>query len=260
MQNLSVMQNYKKKYGQHFLRDRNIIKKIISALKPKKSDNLIEIGPGNGALTDSLVDLIDRITLIEKDKDLIPFLTDQYSSFKSIKIIQADILKYNLMNHVHKKTRIIGNLPYNISTEIVFKMISISSKVKDMHFMLQKEVVDRMISGPGSKIYGRLSIMTQAYFEVEKLFDISPNVFIPKPKVQSSYIKMIPKVYGFKNSEHENKFKKLVLVAFTARRKMIKTSLKDYIDINMLESLLINPNSRPENLTVEEFLQIAKHI
>ena len=104
--------------------------------------------------------------------------------------------------------------------------------------MLQKEVVDRIVASPGSRIYGRLSIMTQVYFEVEKLFDISPNVFIPKPKVQSSYIKMIPKNYRFEDSEHENKFKKLVLIAFTARRKMIKTSLKDYIDNNMLESLL----------------------
>ena len=254
------MQNYKKKYGQHFLHDRNIIQKIIYTLKPKTYDDFIEIGPGEGALTNSLIDQVDKITLIEKDKDLIPFLKNQYSAFESILIVQADILKYNLVEHVGKKTRIIGNLPYNISTEIIFKMISVSSKVKDLHFMLQKEVVDRIVASPGSRIYGRLSIMTQVYFEVEKLFDISPNVFIPKPKVQSSYIKMTPKNYRFEDSDHENKFKKLVLITFTARRKMIKTSLKDYIDDNMLESLLINPNSRPENLTIEEFLKIAKYI
>ena len=254
------MQSYKKKYGQHFLHDKNIIRKIISVVQPKKNDDFIEIGPGAGALTNPLVDKVDRITLIEKDIDLIPLLKKQFSIYESVNVLQEDILKCNLMDLVHDETRIIGNLPYNISTEIIFKIISISSKVKDLHFMLQKEVVDRMIASPGSKTYGRLSIMVQVYFEVEKLFDISPNVFIPKPKVQSSYIKMMPRAYGFKNSEHENKFKKLVLVAFTARRKMIKTSLKDYIDNNMLESLLINPNSRPENLTIEEFLKIAKHI
>ena len=254
------MQNYKKKYGQHFLHDKNIIQKIISAVQPKKNDVFIEIGPGEGALTNPLADKVDRITLIEKDIDLIPLLKKKFSIFDSVKVLQEDILKCNLMDLVQNETRIIGNLPYNISTEIIFKVISISPKVKDLHVMLQKEVVDRMIAGPGSKTYGRLSIMTQVYFEVEKLFDISPNVFIPKPKVQSSYIKMAPKAYEFKNPEHETTFRKLVLIAFTARRKMIKTSLKDYIDINMLESLLINPNSRPENLTVEEFLQIAKHI
>ncbi len=254
------MQSYKKKYGQHFLHDKNIIRKIISVVQPKKNDDFIEIGPGAGALTNPLVDKVDRITLIEKDIDLIPLLKKQFSIYESVNVLQEDILKCNLMDLVHDETRIIGNLPYNISTEIIFKIISISSKVKDLHFMLQKEVVDRMIASPGSKTYGRLSIMVQVYFEVEKLFDISPNVFIPKPKIQSSYIKMAPKVYGFKNSEHETKFRKIVLVAFTARRKMIKTSLKDYIDNNMLESLLINPNSRPENLTIEEFLQIAKHI
>ena len=254
------MQNHKKRLGQHFLHDNNIIKKIIMSIRPKKNDHFLEIGPGEGALTNPLADKVDRITLIEKDIDLIPLLKKKFSIFDSVKVLQEDILKCNLMDLVQNETRIIGNLPYNISTEIIFKVISISPKVKDLHFMLQKEVVDRMIASPGSKTYGRLSIMVQVYFEVEKLFDISPNVFIPKPKVQSSYIKMMPRAYRFKNSEHENKFKKLVLVAFTARRKMIKTSLKDYIDNNMLESLLINPNSRPENLTIEEFLKIAKHI
>ena len=254
------MQNYKKKYGQHFLHDRNILQKIISVVQPKTYDEFIEIGPGQGALTSPLVDKVDKITLIEKDKDLIPFLRDQFSAYDSVRVLQDDILKCNLMDHIKDKTRIIGNLPYNISTEIIFKIIPVSSKIKDLHFMLQKEVVERMIAEPGSKTYGRLSIMTQVYFELKKLFDISPNVFIPKPKVQSSYIKMIPKAYRFENPKHENKFKKLILLAFTARRKMIKTSLKDYIGNDMLESLLINPNSRPENLTIAEFLEIAKHI
>ena len=144
------MQNYKKKYGQHFLHDRNIIQKIIYTLKPKTCDEFIEIGPGEGALTNSLIDQVDKITLIEKDKDLIPFLKNQYSAFESILIVQADILKCNFVEHVGKKTRIIGNLPYNISTEILCKWILNldDNKIwfKNLILMFQKEVADRIIS------------------------------------------------------------------------------------------------------------------
>tara|TARA_B100001564_G_C20600261_1_gene652359 strand:- start:794 stop:1285 length:492 start_codon:yes stop_codon:yes gene_type:complete len=156
--------------------------------------------------------------------------------------------------------RVIGNLPYNISTEIIFKMVSVSSKVQDMHFMLQKEVVDRIVAGPGSKTYGRLSVMAQVYFNTTKLFDISPNVFTPKPKVQSSYIRMIPKSSVFTNNIYENNFRKLVTKVFTARRKMIKTSLKDHINESVLKNLSINPSSRPEVLTIADFLEIAKYV
>jgi len=254
------MHNYKKKFGQHFLYDKNIIQKIILKLQPKHHDYFIEIGPGEGALTNPLIGKTSKITLIEKDKDLIKLLKNQYEKHKSIQIIHNDILKCNLNDYVCKNTRIIGNLPYNISTEIIFKILSISSYVKDIHFMLQKEVVDRMIADPGSKTYGRLSVMTQVYFEVKKLFDISPNVFIPKPKVISSYVKMIPKVSCFKDAENENNFKKLVTTVFTARRKMIKTSLKGFIDVGILENLRINPNSRPEDLKIKDYLDIAEYV
>ncbi len=254
------MHNYKKKFGQHFLYDKNIIQKIILKLQPKHHDYFIEIGPGEGALTNPLIEKTSKITLIEKDKDLIQLLKNRYGKYKSIQIIHNDILKCNLNEYVCERTRIIGNLPYNISTEIIFKILSISSNVKDIHFMLQKEVVDRMIADPGSKTYGRLSVMTQVYFEVKKLFDISPNVFIPKPKVISSYVKMIPKVSCFKNAKKEINFRKLVTTVFTARRKMIKTSLKGFIDVSVLESLKINPNSRPEDLKIKDYLDIAEYV
>ena len=254
------MQNHKKRLGQHFLHDNNIIKKIIMSVQPKKNDHFLEIGPGKGALTNPILDITKNITLIEKDKDLIPFLRNQYHQYNKVKILHADILKCNLSDYMDHNIRIIGNLPYNISTEIIFKVATVSSKVKDMHFMLQKEVVDRMIAEPGSKTYGRLSVMTQVYFNTIKLFDISPNVFIPKPKVQSSYIRMIPKDSAFKNHTYENNFKKLITTVFTARRKMIKTSLKDHLNESTLKNLSINPNSRPEVLSVRDFLEIAKYV
>jgi 16S rRNA (adenine1518-N6/adenine1519-N6)-dimethyltransferase len=243
------MRNHKKNLGQHFLNDKNIINKIIAAIKPKITDSFLEIGPGEGALTTPLLDQIKDIILIEKDKDLMPLL----------QIINSDILKCNLSDYLLDKTRIIGNLPYNISTEIIFKLLSIASNITDIHLMLQKEVVDRMVATPGSKIYGRLSVMTQVYFKIVKLFDISPNVFIPKPKVQSSYIKMVPKISPFDNN-NEQKFKELVTIMFTARRKMIKTSLKDYFDENAFKKLSINPSHRPEVLSVEDFLRISKYV
>ena len=253
------MRNHKKKLGQHFLNDKNIINKIIMSIKPKKTDSFLEIGPGEGALTTPLLDMIKDIVLIEKDKDLIPLLQSQYIESNNVKIINNDILKCNLSNYLFDKTRIIGNLPYNISTEIIFKLLPITSVITDMHLMLQKEVVDRMVATPGSKVYGRLSVMTQVYFKVTKLFDISPNVFVPKPKVQSSYIKLIPKALPFRNN-NEQKFKKLVTMMFTARRKMIKTSLKEYLDENALKSLSVNPKHRPEVLSVEDFLRISKYV
>ena len=226
----------------------------------KKNDHFLEIGPGEGALTNPILEITKNITLIEKDKDLIPFLRNQYHQYNKVKILHADILKCNLLDYMKHDIRLIGNLPYNISTEIIFRVASVSSKVKDMHFMLQKEVVDRMVAKPGSKTSGRLSIMTQVYFDTIKLFDISPNVFVPKPKVQSSYIRMVSRTSAFKNTIYENNFKKIITTVFTARRKMIKTSLKDYLTVSTLKDLSINPNSRPEELSIRDFLQIAKHV
>ena len=253
------MQKHKKRLGQHFLHDKNIINKIIKNLKINTKDTFIEIGPGEGALTTPLLKEARSIVLIEKDKDLIPILEKKYDD-KKVKIINKDILKCELSNLIKKNMRIVGNLPYNISTEIIFRLLIFSKDIKDLHFMLQKEVVDRMVAEPGSKTYGRLSIMTQVYFNISKLFDISPNVFTPRPKVQSSYIRMLPRVSLFESTMYESKFKKLVTLAFTARRKMIKTSFKDYLSESDLRDLSINPNSRPEMLSVRDFLKIANNV
>jgi len=253
------MQKHKKRLGQHFLHDKNIINKIISNLEINIKDTFIEIGPGEGALTTPLLEGVESIILIEKDRDLIPILEKKYNH-KKVKIVNQDILKCELSNLIKKNTRIVGNLPYNISTEIIFKLLPFSKDIKDLHFMLQKEVVDRIVAAPGTKIYGRLSVMTQVYFTVKKLFDISPNVFTPKPKVDSAYIRLIPKDYIFDSLMHEQKFRGIVNTVFSARRKMIKTSLKGVIDSQLLQKLLIEPSSRPEVLSVQNYIDISKNV
>ena len=253
------MQKHKKRLGQHFLHDKNIINKIISNLEINIKDTFIEIGPGEGALTTPLLERVENIILIEKDRDLIPILEKKYNH-KKVKIVNQDILKCELSNLIKNNTRIVGNLPYNISTEIIFKLLPFSKDIKDLHFMLQNEVVDRIVAAPGTKIYGRLSVMTQVYFTVKKLFDISPNVFIPKPKVDSAYIRLIPKDYIFDSLMHEQKFRGIVNTVFSARRKMIKTSLKGVIDSQLLQKLLIEPSSRPEVLSVQNYIDISKNV
>jgi len=253
------MQKHKKRLGQHFLHDKNIINKIISNLKINIKDIFIEIGPGEGALTTPLLEEAGSIILIEKDRDLMPILEKKYNHRK-VKIINQDILKCELSDLIKENTRIVGNLPYNISTEIIFRLLPFSKDIKDLHFMLQKEVVDRIVAAPGTKIYGRLSVMAQVYFTVKKLFNISPNVFTPKPKVDSAYIRLVPKDYIFDSLEHEQKFKGIVNTVFSARRKMIKTSLKGIIDSQSLQTISIEPNSRPEILSVQNYIDISKNV
>jgi len=247
----------KKRLGQHFLKDNNIINKIVRYINPLSNDSFIEIGPGNGALTLPLSKKIKSLKIVEKDKRLIPNLKKIFTDSHLVKIINEDILKYNFKKNVSTNTRLVGNLPYNISTEIIFRIIEAAEKIKDSHFMLQKEVVNRMIAKSGTKEYGRLSIMTQVYFDIKKLFDIPPTVFRPQPKVMSSYVRLIPKKYSFKNKNHEKKFKEIVTAAFIGRRKMIKSSLKDSVSEKDFIKLDIDVNLRPENLTVYDFLKIA---
>ena len=253
------MQKHKKRLGQHFLHDKNIINKIISNLEINVKDTFIEIGPGEGALTTPLLEKVESITLIEKDRDLIPVLENKYNH-KKVNIVNQDILKCELSDLIKKNTRIVGNLPYNISTEIIFRLLPFFKDIKDLHFMLQKEVIDRIVATPGTKIYGRLSIMTQVYFTVKKLFDISPNVFTPKPKVDSAYIRLIPKHYIFDSLMHEKNFKDIVSTVFSARRKMVKTSLKGIINSQLLQKISIDPSSRPEILSVQNYIDISKNV
>ena len=248
---------YKKNLGQHFLKDQNIVDKLVRYINPSQNDEIIEIGPGEGIMTKSIIKKVRKMILIEKDIDLIENLKNNFSEYNS-SIINIDFLKYNL-DGLNKPMRIIGNLPYNISTEVIFKMCN-CNKVIDMHFMLQKEVVDRIVAESNSKIYGRLSIMAQAYFNVKKLFDISENVFSPRPKVKSSFVRLFRRQYPFYDKVHENIFYDIVKSAFEGRRKMIKTSLKSFLNANDFCAMNLKPDLRAENLTVNDYMFISDYV
>ena len=248
----------KKKLGQHFLVDQNIINKLVRNISPNSKDIIVEIGPGDGAMTKLIIPFVKKMYLIEKDIDLINELVFILEKYKNSNIINQDILKYDF-SIFDDPFRVVGNLPYNISTEIIFKMCKVNN-ILDMHFMLQKEVVDRMVSIPNSKIYGRLSVMTQTYFITEKLFDISENVFIPKPKVKSSFIRLLPRKSVFNNDMHEEVFSKIVKSAFEGRRKMIRKSLNNYLSDYDYDNIKVNPKLRAENLTVDDYLLISNYV
>ncbi len=248
----------KKKLGQHFLVDQNIINKLIKNISPCEKDSIIEIGPGDGALTKSIIPYVKNICLIEKDKGLINDLNFILKSYKNSKVINQDVLKFDF-NILECPFRVIGNLPYNISTEIIFKMCKVDNVI-DIHFMLQKEVVDRIVSKPNTKVYGRLSVMAQAYFNTKKLFDISENVFVPKPKVKSSFLRLLPRKSIFIDNKHEEIFYNIVKSSFEGRRKMIRQSLIKYLSDNDYNNFNINPKLRAENLTVNDYLLISKYV
>ena len=248
----------KKKLGQHFLVDQNIINKLIKNISPNEEDFIIEIGPGDGALTKSILPYVKNICLIEKDEGLINDLNFILKTYKSSKVINQDVLEFDF-NIFERPFRVIGNLPYNISTEIIFKMCKVDNVI-DIHFMLQKEVVDRIVSKPNTKVYGRLSVMAQAYFNPKKLFDISENVFVPKPKVKSSFLRLLPRKSIFIDNKHEVIFYNIVKSSFEGRRKMIRQSLSKYLSDNDYNNFNINPKLRAENLTVNDYLLISKYV
>ena len=248
----------KKKLGQHFLVDQNIINKLIKNISPNEKDSIIEIGPGDGALTKSILPYVKNICLIEKDEGLINDLDFILKSYKSSKVINQDVLEFDF-NIFERPFRVIGNLPYNISTEIIFKMCKVDNVI-DIHFMLQKEVVDRIVSKPNTKVYGRLSVMAQAYFNPKKLFDISENVFVPKPKVKSSFLRLLPRKSIFIDNKHEEIFYNIVKSSFEGRRKMIRQLLIKYLSDNDYNNFNINPKLRAENLTVNDYLLISKYV
>ena len=249
---------HKKKLGQHFLVDQNIINKLVKTISPNKKDTVIEIGPGDGALTKFILPEVKNVYLIEKDIDLIKDLDFMLKSHVSSKIINQDVLEYDFSVFEYP-FRVIGNLPYNISTEIIFKICKVKNII-DIHFMLQKEVVDRIVSEPNTKVYGRLSVMTQAYFKAKKLFDISENVFMPKPKVKSSFIRLLPRQSVFKNEKHEEIFYNIVKCSFEGRRKMIRKSLNEYLSGDDYDNIKIDSKLRAENLTINDYLLISEYV
>ena len=248
----------KKKFGQNFLKDSSIIHAIIQSIQPLQDDLLVEIGPGLGALTKPLLEKTKHLFAIELDRDIINWMQNQYSK-NNITIFNEDVLNFNF-HQFDKKIRIVGNLPYNISTPILFKCIEDIKIITDLHFMLQKEVVDRMIAAPSSSEYGRLSVMLQYYFAMEHLVHVPKESFDPEPKVESSFVRLIPYDHYPFVANNIDQFGKIVKEAFSQRRKTIRNTLKNFMNANDFENIDINPQLRAENLSVSDFVKISNYL
>jgi len=249
----------KKKFGQHFLHDQNILGKIIDAVNPQKNDNMVEIGPGPGALTTKILPHLSSLIAIEIDQELIPELEERCAAIGKLTVIPQDVLTVDFAQF-GEKLRVIGNLPYNISTPILFHLIPHIENIQDMHFMLQKEVVDRMVAKPGSKDYGRLSVMLQYHCDVDFLFKVPANSFTPPPRVLSAIVRLQPRIPNTLPEVDLKLFAKIVKQAFSQRRKMLRKALHDYITADQLEEIGIDPTARAEQLSVEDFCHIANKI
>jgi 16S rRNA (adenine1518-N6/adenine1519-N6)-dimethyltransferase len=244
----------RKRFGQNFLHDNNVIQRIIDAVNPLAADTLFEIGPGHGALTALLSEASPDLTVVEIDRDLAENIRTRYPS---ITLIISDILKFDFASwQPAKPARVIGNLPYNISTPLLFRLFSTLEKVQDMHFMLQLEVVNRLAAEHSTPDYGRLSVMSQYYCNIDKLFEVPSTAFTPAPKVTSAIVRMLPKKNPLKASD-EVLFSELVTAAFGQRRKTIRNSLKPFADSETLLEAGIEPSLRPENLSLEQFINCA---
>jgi 16S rRNA (adenine1518-N6/adenine1519-N6)-dimethyltransferase len=251
----------RKRFGQNFLEDEGVIRRIIKSINAKATDELIEIGPGKGAITQHLLSSCPTLNVIELDRDLIPILLSQFiASYPELRIHQHDALKFDfasLFKSEASRLRIVGNLPYNISTPLIFHLLRYHDNIEDMHFMLQKEVVDRMAAKAGDKHYGRLGIMVQYYCQVENLFDVPPECFNPRPKVDSAIVRLTAHKQLPIVAKDVKTLSNLVNVAFQQRRKTLRNSLKQLICAQDIESLNIDTSKRPEKITLEEFVAIS---
>jgi len=249
----------RKRFGQNFLHDPGVIERIVRAIHPKPDDALVEIGPGLGALTEEMLALNDHLQVVELDRDLIPVLRTKFFNYPDFRIHQADALKFDFGQLVEngKRIRIIGNLPYNISTPLIFHLLGHSGVVEDMHFMLQKEVVQRLAAVPGDNNYGRLGIMAQYFCKVQPLFEVGPDAFRPAPKVDSAIVRMVPhKILPHPVKDHKL-LQAVVRTAFSARRKTLRKGLAGMVSVEQLHSVGINDGLRPENLSLADYVAIA---
>jgi len=247
----------RKRFGQNFLVDQSIIQRIVNAVNPQESDHIIEIGPGKGAITCLILEQTKKMQAIELDRDLVPILAQKCAKIGDLEIIQADALQVDISQLTQFKARIIGNLPYNISTPLLFHLLDQSSAILDMHFMLQKEVVDRMVASPGSKKWGRLSVMLQAKAAIHVLFYVPPEAFKPAPKVNSAIVRLKPFATPLVNKQDWNAFAKIVRAAFSQRRKTIRNTLKDFFDDQALLSAGIKPTDRAEQISLAQFIKLV---
>ena len=248
---------FRKKWGQNFLTDTNLLRKIVKTIDPKPDDSVLEIGPGEGALTEIILPLVNHLAAIEIDPKLIEYLNNR-EDLRDCHFIHKDVLLQELSElPIPAPIKIIGNIPYNITSPILFWLIEQRSNWNEAYFMVQKEMADRLTGEVGTKAYGRLTVMIGAFLELETCFSIPPDVFIPKPKVKSAIIKMEKRHDPFVLDENFNRFEKIVASAFSRRRKMLRNTLSGFgISEELKEK--IDFTRRPETLTISEFSELAK--
>lgn len=260
MNDLDTFAAPRKSLGQNFLQDANIIRKIVDSLNIKDDDIVLEIGPGRGALTELILTLAERCHLVEFDHDLVRYWQSRVSEYPNLTVHSYDILKFDLapvLNASERPIKVIGNLPYNISSPVLFHLMNYAERLQCQVVMLQKEVVERMASTPGSKQYGRLSVMLQQRYAIEHLFNVPPSAFFPPPKVDSAIARLTPlsePQWPVDNTQH---FAALVKQAFGQRRKTLRNTLKGLLDGEQIESLAIDPAARAETLSVSDFARLS---
>ncbi len=251
----------KKRFGQNFLVDQSVIQALISAINPQPEDLMVEIGPGLGAMTKPLLAQLAHLHLIEIDRDIIDWMQHQYPSDK-ITIHAQDVLKFDFrqLQKPQQKLRVVGNLPYNISSPILFHLLNALNEIQDMHFMLQKEVVERMVAQTSCAEYGRLSVMLQYYLQMEYLLTIPGSAFDPAPKVESAFVRCIPHAQLPFTANNTEVFAKVVTMAFSQRRKTIRNTLKTYLSDADFSALNLDSQLRAENLSVQQFVEISNYL
>jgi 16S rRNA (adenine1518-N6/adenine1519-N6)-dimethyltransferase len=252
----------KKRFGQNFLVNHHIIADIVRAIRPQAQDRMVEIGPGLGALTRPLLEKLQRLHVVEVDRDIIARLLQEYPQddpATRLVIHEGDALEFDL-SKLPSPLRIVGNLPYNISSPLLFHFAAYAACVTDMHFMLQNEVVERMVAEPSTPEYGRLSVMLQARFHMEKLLDVPPSSFRPAPKVDSAVVRMIPLPASELLVKDERIFSNVVSAAFGQRRKTLRNTLRSYLAEADYAALNVDPGLRGENLSTADFARIANYL
>ncbi len=248
----------RKRFGQNFLADPHYIRAIVDAIGPVRDDLMVEIGPGLGALTEPLLTRLDHLHVVEIDRDLIARLKDRFSP-ERLTVHEGDALKFDF-GALGDGLRVVGNLPYNISSPLLFHLAESAAHIRDMHFMLQKEVVDRMAAAPGSEAYGRLSVMLQYRFFVDRLFIVPPGAFRPAPKVDSAIVRLVPHATLPHPARDEALFARLVTAAFGQRRKTLRNTLKTFLSSGDWAAVGIDPGLRAEELDVGAFVRLADRV
>lgn len=249
----------RKRFGQHFLSDPGIIDAIVRAVHPTGDDIIVEIGPGQGAITDALASSAGHLHAVELDRDLVARLRRRYADNSNVTVHEADALQFDFAS-LGDRIRVVGNLPYNISTPLLFHLLKFRNRIIDMHFMLQKEVVERMAASPGSKAYGRLGIMLGCHLHIESLFDVPREAFEPPPEVTSAVVRLDPLPPGTFDIQDEAGLSTLVSTAFMQRRKTLRNSLKKSVDAIDFEAVGIDASLRPEQVSIADYVRLSNHL